>query len=234
MTYNEYINSIIEARGQWSSDVRYSEHGCERHHIKPKSWGGEPIALDWNKHANVIWLYPREHYIAHRLLYLENPTDYGLFAAWRGTTKNNTISEEDYEELKKYSHNFPQELLDKIEAAGEFRYKIRKELPKPVIPHKIKDLTAFRAQKSKANAGKGNPMYGNGHKVAGGNNGHASIRYFYENKTFECRKDLLKYLNDQNISVTSSAIRAVIHNRGTLRVYNMYKEVFDKLSWEYK
>ena len=234
MTYNEYIDGIIEARGQWSDEVRYSENGCERHHIVPKSWGGAPAVLDWNRHTNVIWLYPKEHYIAHKLLYLENPKDYGLFAAWRGTTKNCTISEDDYEDLKKYSHNFPQKLLNKIEAAGEFRYKIRKELPKPVTPHKIKDKEAFRAQKSRANAGKRNPMYGNGHKIAGGNNGHASIRYFYESKVFECRKDLLKYLSEQNIHITSSAIRAVIHNTGTLRVYNMYKEVFDKLSWEYK
>ena len=234
MTYNEYINSIIEARGQWSNDVKYSENGCERHHIKPKSWGGEPKVLDWNEHVNVIWLYPREHYIAHRLLYLENPDDYGLFAAWRGTTKNSTISEEDYEELKRYSHNFPQELQEKIDAAGDFRYKIRQIKQPTNKPRNIKDIDAFRRQKSDLTKGEKNPMYGKGHKVSGGKNGHASIRYVYEDLIFECKKDLIKYLNDQNISITSSAIRAVIHNRGTLRVYNMYKEVFDKLSWEYK
>lgn len=232
MTYNEFINNIINTRGQWSEELR--EVYCERHHIIPKSWGGKPDILDWKPHDNIIWLYPEEHYIAHKLLYLENPKDYGLFAAWRGTTKNCSISAEDYAELKNYSHSFPREIQEKIAKAGEFHYKPRRELPKPVKSRIIKDPVAYRAQKSKANAGTGNPMYGQGHKVAGGNNGHASIRYFYEGAVFECRKDLLAYLKSKDIVITSSAIRALIHNRGTRRVYTMYKEVFDKLEWEYK
>lgn len=82
--------------------------------------------------------------------------------------------------------------------------------------------------------GEANGMYNNGYKIANGNNGHASIRYFYKDKTFESRKELLEYLQSKNIKITSSAVRKVIHNTGTLRVYNMYKEVFDNLKWEYK
>jgi hypothetical protein len=172
--------------------------------------------------------------MAHKLLYLENPKDYGLFAAWVGTTKNNTISAEDYAELKKYSHNFPQEIQDKVEKAGAFRYKNRQIKSPAIRSYNIKDKDAFIKQKSKLTKGEKNPMYGQGHKIAGGNNGHASIRYFYDGKTFECRNDLLDYLNSKGINITSSAIRKLVHNTGTLRVYNMYKDVFDNLEWEYK
>ena len=82
--------------------------------------------------------------------------------------------------------------------------------------------------------GESNGMYGNGHLIAGGRNGHASIRYFYKDLTFECRKDLITYLEESGIHITTSAIRAVVHGFGTRRVYEMYREVFDNLSWEFK
>ena len=70
--------------------------------------------------------------------------------------------------------------------------------------------------------------------ISNGRNGHASIRYYYKDVVFESRKELLEYLHSKNLNITSSAIRKVVHNTGTLRVYTMYKEVFDNLRWEYK
>ena len=42
MKYLEFINHIINSRGQWSEEVRYSDRGCEKHHIIPKCLGGLP------------------------------------------------------------------------------------------------------------------------------------------------------------------------------------------------
>lgn len=125
--------------------------------------------------------------------------------------------------------------MENIELAGEFHYNKRKEY----IP--TKDTTNYkiaRANAVKAGigvfSGESNGMYGKGYLVAGGNNGHASIRYFYKGITFECRKDLITYLVSNDINITTSAIRKVVHGTGTRRVYEMYKEVFDYLTWEYK
>lgn len=65
VTYNEYIQTILSTRGRFG--IPTSEYK-ERHHIKPKCMGGKDIE------ENLIDLYPKEHYEAHRLLALENPT----------------------------------------------------------------------------------------------------------------------------------------------------------------
>jgi len=73
ITYMDFINSIINVRGQWNIECgKY----WEGHHIIPKCMGGEGKAKDM--HPNIIWLYPREHLIAHFLLYLENLENYKL------------------------------------------------------------------------------------------------------------------------------------------------------------
>lgn len=68
MLYKEFIQNIIDTRGQWSEEVRLSNRGYARHHIIPKCLGGEPKILNWDKHPNIIWLYPAEHFIAHKLI----------------------------------------------------------------------------------------------------------------------------------------------------------------------
>ena len=58
-------------------------------------------------HENIIRLYPREHYIAHKLLHLENPHDKSLAYAFscmafpKGKTKReNMLSEQEYEDAR--------------------------------------------------------------------------------------------------------------------------------------
>lgn len=105
MTYDKFIQNIIKTRGQWCNEVRYSERGCERHHIVPKCLGGEPKYLYWKKHQNVIWLYPEEHYIAHKLLLKKYPKNSSLIYAFykMSRTKNNRYlaTAADYQLAKK-------------------------------------------------------------------------------------------------------------------------------------
>ena len=72
----------------------------EEHHILPRSLGGK------DEPSNLIWLFPEEHYVAHRLLYLENPNNEKLAYAYLCL---NSFGD---------SHNLPQELnirnLDKL------------------------------------------------------------------------------------------------------------------------
>ena len=72
MTYKEFIDNILETRGRFGCGDEY----CERHHIVPKCLGGG------NEEENLIDLFAREHFEAHRLLALENPKERGLQYAW--------------------------------------------------------------------------------------------------------------------------------------------------------
>ena len=70
-SYQEYINRIL-LRGNEKDKSNYQE----KHHIIPKCKEGT------NDKDNLIWLYPQEHYYAHKLLAEENPSDKGLQYAW--------------------------------------------------------------------------------------------------------------------------------------------------------
>ena len=100
MTYNEFIQNIIDTRGQWNiPDGEY----FEAHHIIPVCMGGEGNKR--SKHSNIIWLYPQEHYEAHRLLFEENPNNYKLALAWYGFS------------IRKASPNAPDIVIDADEYA---------------------------------------------------------------------------------------------------------------------
>ena len=87
MTYKEFIQNIIDTRGQWN--IPEGEK-FERHHIIPCCLGGEGDRItNKNKsrfskrshHPNCIWLKPSEHIEAHRLLAEENPDNKSLLLA---------------------------------------------------------------------------------------------------------------------------------------------------------
>lgn len=81
MTYNEFIQNIIDTRGQWN--IPDGEE-YENHHIVPLCVGGLPLLWRHDtKHENLIWLTYEEHYTAHELLANENPHNSDLvYAFW--------------------------------------------------------------------------------------------------------------------------------------------------------
>ena len=66
MTYDEFIQNILNTRGRFACGEEYHE----RHHITPRCMNGD------NSKDNLIDLYAREHFIAHKLLAEENPQNY--------------------------------------------------------------------------------------------------------------------------------------------------------------
>lgn len=97
MTYDKFIEEIITTRGRFNC-----EGYKERHHIIPKCMGGT------DELNNLIDLYAEEHYVAHKLLALENPKIRGVVNAWnmmafpKGKTERNyEISSNDYAVLRK-------------------------------------------------------------------------------------------------------------------------------------
>lgn len=108
VTYKGFIDNIIKSRGQWN--IPEGEY-FEVHHIIPKCLGGEGDIRKGRKlqqHPNLIYLYPREHFIAHKLLALENSDNPKLVYAWsmmafpKGKTRRDIeLTPEEYEELRR-------------------------------------------------------------------------------------------------------------------------------------
>lgn len=220
MLYKEFIQNIIDTRGQWSEDVRTSERGCARHHIIPKCMGGAPKTINWDKHSNIIWLYPSEHFIAHKLLAIENPNIEGYVCAYKRmcysiNLKDYTATPEEYE------------LAENL-----FRKSHSKHLKgKKQKSHTIHNKELYSKQKSKQCTGKGNPMYGKGYKVSGGNNGKATKLYFYDNLTFDYRLGLIDYLKTIDNKICVSTIRKF--ESGSTRVVREHP-ILNNLTWRYK
>lgn len=97
LAYEQFIQQILDSRERFF----YGEEYHERHHIIPKCIGGTD---DKN---NLIDLFAREHFIAHRLLALENPHNKGLQYAWwcmthmkSNNNKRYICTPEEYEEVR--------------------------------------------------------------------------------------------------------------------------------------
>lgn len=97
VTYEKFIQSILDSRGRFACGEEYHE----RHHILPKCMGGADVE------NNLIDLFAKEHFEAHRLLALENPDNDKLVYAWHMMSvvkdKNQDryeVTPEEYEEAK--------------------------------------------------------------------------------------------------------------------------------------
>ena len=97
MTYNEFINNILNTRGRFACGNEYHE----THHIIPKCMDGS------NNDDNLIDLFAKEHFIAHKLLAEENPDNKKLQLAYicMSFVKNDRehryqLSEHEYEQAR--------------------------------------------------------------------------------------------------------------------------------------
>lgn len=97
--YENYIARILEIRPNKKDKNNYQE----RHHIIPKCKNGN------DEDNNLIYLYPIEHYYAHKLLALENSKDIQLARAWwlmshMQTNQNiwEYVTPEQYNEARKH------------------------------------------------------------------------------------------------------------------------------------
>lgn len=95
--YQDFINNIIQTRGRFACGDEYHE----RHHILPKCMDGT------DDEDNLIDLFAREHFEAHRLLAQENLDNYKLVYAWtmmawtKKGGRNCEVTAAEYEEARK-------------------------------------------------------------------------------------------------------------------------------------
>ena len=88
ITYNSFIQNIINTRGQFNCGNEY----YEKHHIIPKCLGGS------DDKSNLINLFAEEHFIAHKLLAQENPDNINLARAYNIMA----FSKNQYQQGKRY------------------------------------------------------------------------------------------------------------------------------------
>lgn len=91
MNYTKVYRNLIDKANNRKNFDEYTE----KHHIIPKSEGGG------NDIKNIVELTPKEHFVAHKLLYLENPNIKSRVTTFWLMSNNNRIkSGRIYEEIK--------------------------------------------------------------------------------------------------------------------------------------
>lgn len=215
--YENYIHRILKLRENKKQEGTY----MERHHILPKCLNGK------DNSQNLIWLYAEEHYYAHKLLALENPSNNALQLAWwnmcqctQNGERKYKISAKEYAEARK---NFSLLMKGNSYAKGQ------------ALSEETKDKMR-KAHKGK-NTKEKNPMYGKHcsehskelirKKVSGKNNPAAhKVRCIETNQVFNTMKDASTWCG-----ISHSDIAACI--AGRQKSAGKHPETKIKLHWEY-
>ena len=160
ITYDEFIQNILTTRGRFNCEDQYHE----RHHIVPRSVGGS------DNDDNLIDLYPREHFEAHKLLALENPENDSLMYAWwmMSHVGDREITECEYELAKEHfvammnGKTKSQDVKDKI---SKSLIRVYENRPGTRLGARLDDETKHRigiAMKGRW-IGEKNPFFGKRH-----------------------------------------------------------------------
>lgn len=227
MEYKDYINNILSTRGRFNCDG-YKE----RHHIVPKCMGGT------NNNDNLIDLYAEEHYIAHKLLALENQDNNKIVYAWwrmnqRRSINNGVIevSPEDYAQARKL-HS---EAMSRRTITNETRRKFSEKLKgknnpmygrygskNPCYGRKHTQAEKEKMRKNHVDmSGENNPMYG----LRGDKSPHAKGVYCIElDKAFGSITSAAQY-----VGVHHSCIGACL--RGKQKAAGRHPVTNEKLHW---
>lgn len=140
MTYEEFIDNILITRGRFNCADKYHE----RHHINPTCCGG------CNDEENLIDLFAEEHYIAHKLLALENPDNDKLQFAWwqmshcKKEEREYEVSAEDYAMARAAHADAVRRQSIKLWENPETRAKIQSSLSNPDTRKKMSESAKRR------------------------------------------------------------------------------------------
>lgn len=140
MTYEEFIDNILDTRGRFACGDKYHE----RHHIQPKCMNGN------NDEENLIDLFAEEHYVAHKLLALENPDNDRLQFAWwqmshcKKEDRDYEVSAEDYATAKRAHSSAIRKQSIKLWSNPESRSKIQSALSNPKTRKKMSESAQKR------------------------------------------------------------------------------------------
>lgn len=198
--YHDFIKNILTTRGRFECGNEYHE----RHHIVPKCLGGT------DEKDNLIDLYAKEHFIAHKLIANENPNNSRLVLAYciMAFTKNKDqiryeLTPEEYEEarialsktrkeLYKDKRNHPSYgkhisedrkiMIGRTNKGNKYCVgrKVRKETREKISKANKNPSKETREKMSKAR---------NGKNLRSDNPNSKSVVRIYDGKVYKCMKD---------------------------------------------
>lgn len=123
----------------FGSDSKFSN--SHKHHIHPVKMGGSDSRENW------IWLTPRAHYIAHKLLFLAFRSQAAQRACWYLSHRSDIrISSKEYENLKN-NYFFSDETRRRLREAGTGR--VFSEAERSNISESNKRTWMLRSESSK-------------------------------------------------------------------------------------
>lgn len=221
VTYDEFINNILETRGRFACGDEYHE----RHHIIPRCIGGT------NDEENLIDLFAKEHFEAHRLLALENPNNSKLIYAWymisyveSSNQERYKLNAEEYEEIKK---NYSQMLSEQMNGENNYFYGVHMYGENNAFygkTHSEENKKKMSDIKKIQYIGEGNPFYGKHHSEET----KAILREKNIGKKYsvEVNKKKARYGKDN----ASSHACIVIFDNGDIKEYDMIKSLIQDLN----
>lgn len=120
MNYQKIYDQLVEKAKARGLDKKALEGYFEKHHIIPKCLGGS------DEKENFVLFTPREHVIAHRLLWKANPENYSLMWAYARTVNSHKgiLTSREVEKAKIAKANY----MSNRVVSDETREKIRQTL----------------------------------------------------------------------------------------------------------
>ena len=162
-TYKNFIQNILDTRGRFNCGSEYHE----RHHITPKCMGGS------NNKDNLIDLFGREHFVAHKILAEENPDNEKLIHAWILMSKMKEYKEE--YQITPEEYEAARKAYTSLMKGRKFSKEHRMKISIATKGRKISEHTRHSIAKANANriwseeskqkisasiSGKNHPLYG--------------------------------------------------------------------------
>ncbi len=141
MDYKKIYDDLVEKCVKRGLDKKVLEGYYEKHHIIPKCLGGT------DKKENFVLFTPREHVIAHRLLWKANPDNYSLMWAYTRTVNSHKglLTSREVEKAKITKAEF----MSNRVISDETKEKISKTLTGRKIPREIVEKTRAKVRGQK-------------------------------------------------------------------------------------
>jgi hypothetical protein len=200
MKYIDFINNIIKTRGRFACGEEYHE----RHHILPKCIGGT------NDEENLIDLFAKEHFVAHKLLAEENPDNEKLIHAYAimsfvssESNERYQLTPEEYEDARKTFSDMLKKKYRNKENHPSYGTHISEERKKKIdeankgnkycVGRKISDETRKKIGDANRNPSdetrKKMSESRKGKRIGGDNSNAKPVVRLSDNKIYQCAKD---------------------------------------------
>jgi hypothetical protein len=204
LDYQQIYNALIEKCELRGKPVGYAE----RHHIVPKAMGGT------NAPSNLVYLLPREHYVAHRLLWRIHRNKQMARAFTLLARMSDRVGSRAYENAKA---EYAQSMMGALNVAKnpEVRAKIAKNNARAHLGTK-RPKQAELMRSRRVWAGPSNPHYGAGATQLGGSN-HRAVAVLGQHPEHGTRAWVTVREAANELQVSSAAVSYAAKNNARCR-----------------